>query len=89
MTDEVGNLPTPSVEEPERFPGGPDALADQSRYGEIPDGPMGVDLPPDKNPVTALTDDKVPEISEPDEKSQEPDESDDAARESEEPETPV
>ena len=89
MIDEVGAMPTPHTEEPEKFPGGPDALADQSRYGEIPDGPMGVDLPPDKNPVTAGAGDRVPEIGEPDDKSQEPDESDDDVRESEEPETPV
>jgi hypothetical protein len=82
-------MPTPRVEEPERFPGGADALEDQSRYGEIPAGPMGVDLPPDKNPVTALADDALPEISEPDDKSQEPDESDERAQRSEEPETPV
>jgi len=47
---EVGPMPTPQTEEPERFPGGADALDDQSRYGEIPDGPMGVDLPIGKNP---------------------------------------
>ena len=57
---EVGPMPTPQTEEPERFPGGADALDDQSRYGEIPDGPMGVDLPTDKNPVTAGADDRVP-----------------------------
>ena len=69
---EVGPMPTPRAEEPERYPGGADALDDQSRYGEIPDGPMGVDLPPDKNPVTALADEVVPEVGEPDDKSQEP-----------------
>jgi hypothetical protein len=86
---DVGDMPTPSVEEPERFPGGADALADQSRYGEIPDGPMGVDLPPDKFPTTAQAEDVVAEISEPDDKSQEPDESDEQAQRDEEPETPV
>jgi hypothetical protein len=86
---EVGDMPAPRTEEPERFPGGADALGDQSKYGEIPDGPMGVDLPPDKNPVTAHADDVVPEISEPDDKSQEPDESDEQAQRDEEPETPV
>jgi hypothetical protein len=86
---EVGDMPAPRVEEPERFPGGADALDDQSKYGEIPDGPMGVDLPPDKNPVTALADERVPEISEADDKSQEPDESDKKAQRDEEPETPV
>jgi hypothetical protein len=86
---EVGDMPTPHVEEPERFPGGPDALADQSRYGEIPDGPVGVDLPPDKNPVTVDADDPLPEVTQPDDKSQEPDESDQEAQEADEPETPV
>ena len=86
---DVGDMPTPQVEEPERFPGGADALVDESKYGEIPDRPMGVDLPPDKNPVTALGDNVVPEIGEPDDKSQEPDEPDEQARRDEEPETPV
>ena len=87
MIEAVGPMPTPQKEEPERFPGGADALEDQSRYGEIPDGPMGVDLPPDKNPATAQGADPLPdEITEPDdEKSQEPDAEDEAA----EPETPV
>jgi hypothetical protein len=89
VIDVVGDMPAPHVEEPERFPGGPDALDDQSRYGEIPDGPMGVDLPPDKNPVTADAEVLVPEITEPDDKSQEPDESDRDAQRAEEPETPV
>ena len=65
-------MPDPQAEEPEKFPGGADALEDQSRYGEIPRGPMGVDLPPDKNPVTALANDSLPEVTEPDDKSQEP-----------------
>ena len=78
----VGAMPTPQVEEPEKFPGGPDALADQSRYGEIPDGPMGVDLPPALNPNQVPVPDAV---SDPEEKSQEPDAEDEDA----EPETPV
>ncbi len=66
-------MPTPQTEEPERFPGGADALDDQERYGEIPDGPMGVDLPPDLQPGGA----DVPlEIAEPDDKTQEPEEGD-------------
>jgi hypothetical protein len=89
VIDEVGDKPNPHVEEPERFPGGADALADQSRYGEIPQGPMGVDLPPDRNPATANRDDPLPEITEPDDKSQEPSEKDEAAQRSDEPETPV
>ncbi len=82
-------MPDPRTEPPEKFPGGPDALADEARYGEIPDGPMGVDLPPDKNPETALDDGTLNRVTEPDDKSQEPDESDDQAQRDEEPETPV
>jgi hypothetical protein len=89
VIEEVGVMPTPHAEEPERFPGGPDALEDESRYGEIPEGPIGVDLPPDKNPVTAETDDRVPEITEPDDKSQQPDASDEDAGQSERPEPPA
>jgi hypothetical protein len=65
-------MPTPHVEEPERFPGGADALADQARYGEIPDTPMGVDLPPDLQPHVDLPEGVVA----PDDKQQEPDEAD-------------
>ena len=87
MIDEVAPMPTPSTEEPERFPGGPDALDDQSRYGEIPDGPMGVDLPPDKNPATANAGEVVPDaVTEPDDKSQDPEPEE---QRSDEPETPV
>jgi hypothetical protein len=67
----VGPMPSPHTEEPERFPGGADAIDEQPRYGETPDGPIGVDLPPDLQPGGA----DVPlEIAEPDDKSQEPDE---------------
>jgi hypothetical protein len=78
----VGPMPTPQKEEPEKFPGGADALEDQSRYGEIPDTPLGVDLPPDLRPDAVELPD---EITEPDDKTQEPSEDD----ESDEPETPV
>ena len=79
---DVGPMPTPQKEEPERFPGGADALEDQSRYGEIPDGPMGADLPPELNPDQV----QVPDaISEPDEKTQGPD----GDEESDEPEPPA
>ncbi len=84
---DVGPMPTPQTEDPERFPGGADALDDQTRYGEIPDGPMGVDLPPDKNPATANADEVVPDaITEPDDKTQDPEPEE---RRSDEPETPV
>ena len=38
-------MPVPQVEEPERFPGGADALCDRLGYGEITTLPLGVDLP--------------------------------------------
>jgi len=76
-------MPTPHTEEPERFPGGADALADQERYGDIPEGPIGVDLPPEKHPDTRESPD---EVQEPDDKPQEPVGED---RTSDEPETPV
>jgi hypothetical protein len=66
----VGPMPTPQTEEPEKFPGGADALEDQSRYGEIPDTPLGVDLPPDLHPDQVDVPDAV---SEPDYKQLEPD----------------
>ena len=84
---DVGPMPTPQTEDPERFPGGADALDDQSRFGEIPDGPLGVDLPPDKNPATADVDRVIPDaVTEPDDKSQDPEPEE---RRSDEPETPV
>jgi hypothetical protein len=78
----VGPMPTPQKEEPEKFPGGADALEDQSRYGEIPDKPLGVDLPPELNPDAIQVPDAV---SEPDDKQQEPDGDED----SEKPEPPA
>ncbi len=79
-------MPTPQKEEPERFPGGADALEDQSRYGEIPHGPVGVDLPPALHPTRI---DAPEAVTEPDDKSQAPDASDEESERSEEPETPV
>ena len=39
-------MPVPQVEEPERFPGGVDALCDDRLgFGEITTLPLGVDLP--------------------------------------------
>jgi hypothetical protein len=37
-------MPVPQIEEPERFPGGADALCDRLGYGEITTLPLGVDL---------------------------------------------
>ena len=46
VIQEVGSMPVPQVEEPERFPGGVDALCDDRLgYGEITTLPLGVDLP--------------------------------------------
>lgn len=81
---DVGPMPTPQNEEPEKFPGGADALEDQSRYGEIPDTPLGVDLPPELQPTTV---DLPDEVSEPDDKQQEPDEG--TSGEGTEPEPPA
>ena len=39
-------MPVPQIEEPERFPGGVDALCDDRLgFGEITTLPLGVDLP--------------------------------------------
>ena len=81
-------MPTPQTEEPERFPGGADALATSRATARSLTDAMGVDLPIDKNPVTAGADDRGPDaITEPDDdKSQEPTPEEEA---SDEPETPV
>ncbi|MEI2712124.1 MAG: hypothetical protein V9G04_02240 [Nocardioides sp.] len=70
MADELGDLPEATTEPPERFPGGADSIADEEKYGEIPDAPTVPDLEPDSNPAV---DDMVPaEITEPDDKQQAP-----------------
>jgi len=63
---DLGDLPEPTVEPPERFPGGADSIADEDKYGDIPDEPLTPDLPTSANPAT---DDEVPdEVAQPDEK---------------------
>lgn len=74
MHDDLGALPEPTVEQPERFPGGADALDDEEKYGEIPDEPLIPDLPTRSNPAT---DDEVPD------KISQSDEADDADAEDE------
>lgn len=44
MNDELGDTPEPTVEEPERFPGGVDAIDDEEKYGDVPDVPIARDL---------------------------------------------
>ena len=79
--DALGPVPDASVEEPARFPGGADAIADEEKYGELPDEPVVPDLHPDANPAT----DSAPvELGEPDDKEQAGD-GDDADAGTEEP----
>lgn len=71
----LGPLPTIKAEEPERFPGGADSVADQEKYGEIPDAPLVPDVPPADNPAAA----EAPEaVTEGDDKPQAPEGEDDA-----------
>jgi hypothetical protein len=69
--DELGPKPEATTEPPERFPGGADSVADEEKYGAIPDSPTVPDLNPDANP--AVEDAAPDEVKEPDEKQQEPD----------------
>ena len=64
-TEDLSPMPTPTTEDPELYPGGVDALADDPA-----DNGLGRDLSPEDNPAV---DDVLPdEISEPDDKSQAP-----------------
>ena len=70
-TEDLSPMPTPTTEDPELYPGGVDALADDPA-----DNGLGRDLSPEDNPAV---DDVLPDgISEPDDKSQAPDEASDA-----------
>lgn len=54
QTEQVlGPLPGGDTEDPERFPGGPDSLADEEKYGEIPEGPLAREVPAEANPATS------------------------------------
>ena len=67
---ELSDQPEPTAEPPERFPGGVDAIADEEKYGDIPDGPLIRDLAVTKNP--ALDDQAPDELQEPEESQDEP-----------------
>ena len=66
---EIGAQPTPVTEPPERFPGGADALADEEKYGVIPDEAAIPDLTAVRNPA----------LEESPEELREPEESQDSA----------
>lgn len=57
----LGPLPHGHAEEPERFPGGADSVADQEKYGDIPEAPLTPDVPPADNPASAGAPDEVTE----------------------------
>lgn len=63
--DDLSPMPTPTTQDPDLYPGGVDALADDPA-----DNGLGRDLSPEDNPAV---DDVLPgEIAAPDEKSQAP-----------------
>ena len=68
--DDLSDQPEPTTQPPERFPGGPDAIADEEKYGSIPDAPLIPDLETAKNP--AVDNEAPDEISEPEESQDEP-----------------
>ncbi|NYG56958.1 hypothetical protein [Nocardioides perillae] len=74
----LGPLPTIKAEEPERFPGGADSVADEEKYGEIPDAPLVPDVPPVDNPAAA---DAPEAVTEDDDKPQAPTDDADEDRE--------
>lgn len=65
----LGPLPSGRAEEPERFPGGADSVADESKYGDIPTEPLVPDVPPRENPATS---EAPEEVTEGDDKPQAP-----------------
>lgn len=74
----LGPLPDGRAEEPERFPGGADSVADQAKYGDIPDAPLTPDVPPADNPAAS----QAPEgVTEGDDKPQAPEDDDARDRE--------
>jgi hypothetical protein len=70
MPDVLGDQPEPTVEPPERFPGGTDALTDEEKYGEIPDQPVIPDLTAALNPK--INDKTADELDEHEEGQQDP-----------------
>ncbi|WP_109509568.1 hypothetical protein [Nocardioides speluncae] len=72
MSEQPSDAPEPQTEEPEKYPGGADAIDDSGKYGDTPGGPTTRDLDPDDNPAV---DDLLPdEIAAPDDKPQAPEE---------------
>jgi hypothetical protein len=70
MPEVLGDQPEPTVEPPERFPGGADALADEEKYGDIPDSPVIPDLTAALNPK--IDDDTADELDESEAGQQDP-----------------
>ncbi|GAA1920945.1 hypothetical protein GCM10009737_23100 [Nocardioides lentus] len=67
----LGPRPTPTTQEPELFPGGTDAVRDESDYADRGAQVVGRDADPDDNPAT---EDATPdEVKEGEDKQQEPD----------------
>ncbi|MET1059432.1 MAG: hypothetical protein ABWX84_07530 [Nocardioides sp.] len=63
MNDNLGPKPVAHTEPPERWPGGADSIADEEKYGAIPDQPTVPNLNPKDNP--ALENAAPDELSEP------------------------
>jgi hypothetical protein len=70
MTHEPADQATPGVEPPERFPGGVDSVADEDKYGDIPDQPLTRDLATGDNP--AISDQVSDALAEPESSQDEP-----------------
>lgn len=69
-----GPMPESEAVEPQKFPGGADAIGDPEKYGDTPGAPTTRDLHPDANPAV---DKKRPdEVAAPDDKQQAGDRSD-------------
>ena len=63
MNENLGPKPEATTQQPERWPGGADSIADEEKYGWIPDQPSVPDLNPADNP--AVEDAAPDEIKEP------------------------
>lgn len=72
QTEQVlGPQPSGGIEAPDRFPGGPDSVADEEKYGDIPTGPLAREVPAQANPATS---DAPESVQAGDDKTQEPEE---------------
>ena len=67
---DLGEMPTPEAEEPDRNPGGPDAINDDAPFEGDDPVPLSHDLDPGENP--AVEDQMPDEITQPEDKQQEP-----------------